>query len=96
MGNEKAAFQTARTPAGESHEATEGYHLFADSDDAHDLKTASDGRTILIPQPTDEPADPLNWPNRKKHLILAIIAWVAFLADFSSSTSTITQIPQAK
>ncbi|KAH7152563.1 hypothetical protein EDB81DRAFT_881531 [Dactylonectria macrodidyma] len=26
------------------------------------LKVASDGHTVLLPQPTDDPRDPLNWP----------------------------------
>ncbi|BGP07381.1 hypothetical protein JCM10049v2_003212 [Rhodotorula toruloides] len=48
------------------------------------LKTAKDGRTILVPQPSDDPRDPLNWPEWKKHAILIIVALAAFGGDFQS------------
>jgi hypothetical protein len=34
------------------------------------LKKTSDGQTILIPQPTDDPLQSLNWSWRKKHSVL--------------------------
>jgi len=60
------------------------------------LKLASDGRTILIPQPSEDPNDPLNWSWFKKHLILIIISATAFLADYGSATGAVALIPQAK
>lgn len=66
-------------------------------DDGSDtqLRTASDGHTVLIPQPTDDPNDPLNWSSRKKHTILFVISVLAALPDFGSSLGAVTLIPQA-
>ncbi|KAF2163170.1 hypothetical protein M409DRAFT_57831 [Zasmidium cellare ATCC 36951] len=74
-----------------------GYYLdtqYLDGDH-RDLKTTADGHTVLIPQPIDDPNDPLNWSNRKKHLILFVITWLAFLPDYGSSMGAVTLIPQA-
>ena len=46
------------------------------------LKKAKDGRTVLIPQPSDDPADPLNWSWSKKHLVLLSLALGALLTDW--------------
>ncbi|GAA6018452.1 hypothetical protein JCM11491_007003 [Sporobolomyces phaffii] len=48
------------------------------------LRTADDGKTILVPQPSDDPRDPLNWSSAKKGLMLAILALAAFGGDFQS------------
>jgi len=37
---------------------------------------------VLIPQPTNLDADPLNWPSTKKHLLLFTIAFGTLCADF--------------
>lgn len=37
-------------------------------------KTSSNGRTILIPQPSDDPNDPLNWSQTKKNVILVVVS----------------------
>lgn len=37
----------------------------------------------LIPQPSDDPNDPLNWPYRKKIMILVIMSTLAFFGSFS-------------
>jgi hypothetical protein len=58
-------------------------------------KTTKDGHTILIPQPTDDPQDPLNWSQGTKHLILLVISATAFLADYGSATGAVTLIPQS-
>jgi hypothetical protein len=58
-------------------------------------KLANDGHTILIPQPSSDAADPLNWSWGKKHLILLIISWTALLPDYGSATGAVTLIPQA-
>ena len=60
------------------------------------LKTTPDGRTILIPQPSSDPHDPLNWSYVKKHVILVIISVVSFVPDFGSSMGVITLLPQSK
>lgn len=63
-------------------------------DTSSSLKTARDGHTLLIPQPTSDPNDPLNWSPVKKHLFLLIIAITAFLPDYGSSTGAITNLVQ--
>jgi hypothetical protein len=77
-------------------EAAEGYT--ADVDDEHRgiLKTAKDGHTVLIPQPSDDIRDPLNWSPVKKHVILFVISFAAFLPDYGSATGAVTLIPQAQ
>ncbi|KAL8998443.1 MAG: hypothetical protein Q9169_002480 [Polycauliona sp. 2 TL-2023] len=57
-------------------------------------KTASDGQTVLIPQPSDDPNDPLNWNQARKHVVLAVIIACTFLPDYGSATGAITLIPQ--
>ena len=37
----------------------------------------------LVPQPSDDPNDPLNWPYRKKIMILVMMTISAFLASCS-------------
>lgn len=59
------------------------------------LKLAPDGHTVLIPQPSDNPGDPLNWSKFRKHLCLYIIAACAFLPDYGSSVGAVTLLPQA-
>ena len=58
-------------------------------------KTTGDGRIVLIPQPSDDGEDPLNWTWRRKHIVLLVIAATAFLPDYGSATGAVTLIPQA-
>ena len=58
-------------------------------------KLASDRTTVLIPQPTDNPNDPLNWSYAKKRSVLLIISVTALLPDYGSGTGAATLIPQA-
>ena len=51
--------------------------------------------TILLPQPSNDPHDPLNWSWTRKHLILIIISMTAFLPDYGSATGAVTLLPQA-
>lgn len=76
--------------------AAEGY--VADTLDERfvNVKTAKDGHTILIPQPSDDPNDPLNWSSARKHVILFIMSITAFLPDYGSATGAVTLIPQAQ
>src|SRR5271170_2510918 len=39
------------------------------------LKTTKGGATILIPQPSDDPKDHLNWSQFKKNVILMVISF---------------------
>ena len=56
-----------------------------DRGDLGHLKLWKDGHTVLVPQPTDDPHDPLNWSWRKKHMMLFMVALTAFLGDFGSA-----------
>ena len=46
------------------------------------LKTTQDGKIVLLPQPSDSPADPLNWTWAKKHLVLLSLLPGCFLTDW--------------
>ena len=50
-------------------------------------KLADRSQTILIPQPSDDLQDPLNWSSTKKHLLLAAIGLAAFVADFQAAAA---------
>jgi len=51
---------------------------------------------VLIPQPSSDPNDPLNWSWKKKHIILFIVALSAFCGDFASGAGIPCSLPQAK
>ena len=59
------------------------------------LKTTDDGHTVLIPQPSNDPNDPLNWSQSKKNITLLIVSATAFLADFGSSMGAVTSVVQS-
>jgi hypothetical protein len=59
------------------------------------LKTAKDGKTLLIPQPSDDPRDPLNWPAWRKHITLLVICIAGAMGDYGSATGAIALLPQA-
>lgn len=82
----------------EAREVLEGYVLDPSRypDHAAGLKTTPDGRYVLIPQPLDTPDDPLNWSPRKKLLILTIVAYISFLADYIASNGITAVIPQSE
>ncbi|OAL27593.1 hypothetical protein AYO22_03497 [Fonsecaea multimorphosa] len=73
----------------------EGYVIDASDPEHANLKRARDGHTILLPQPSADPNDPLNWSRFKKHIILIIISMTAFLPDYGSATGAVTLLPQA-
>lgn len=83
------------TPDLAEFKESEGYVATVDTEHRGNLKTAKDGHTILIPQPSEDPNDPLNWSPVKKHAILFIISFAAFLPDYGSATGAVTLIPQA-
>jgi hypothetical protein len=100
---EKGAIR-AETPPSEEPDLDEigevnGYivdvSLIQDKSLVERLKLAPDGHTILIPQPSNDPHDPLNWSWFKKHLTLIIISMTAFLPDYGSATGAVALIPQA-
>jgi hypothetical protein len=79
------------------HEYTnaEGYVIDASDPEHANLKRARDGHTILLPQPSSDPHDPLNWSRFRKHLILIIISMTAILPDYGSATGAVTLLPQS-
>ena len=62
----------------------EGYVLDARSGKASGwhLKTTKDGSTILMPQPSADPHDPLNWSQTKKNIILAVVSFTGIFPMF--------------
>ncbi|KAI6910899.1 MFS general substrate transporter [Hortaea werneckii] len=73
-----------------------GYVLDADKTTTDDgsLKIAKDGHTILVPQPSENPNDPLNWPSWKKHAVLLTIsfAWHMSKATIQESVAINTML----
>ncbi|EXJ75012.1 uncharacterized protein A1O5_01708 [Cladophialophora psammophila CBS 110553] len=59
------------------------------------IRLAKDGHTVLVPQPSDDAQDPLNWPNSKKQCMLITLAVAAFMADFQATSGVPCLIPQA-
>ncbi|KAF2093009.1 MFS general substrate transporter [Rhizodiscina lignyota] len=55
-----------------------------------------DGKIVLIPQPSDDPNDPLNWSWLKKHLVFASLLPGCFLTDWVITWGTtlfVAQVP---
>ncbi|KAI5204554.1 MFS general substrate transporter [Aureobasidium subglaciale] len=74
---------------------SEGYVADLEGASRDNLKTASDGHTILIPQPSNSPQDTLNWSKTRKHVILIVVSLASFLPDYGSATGAVTLLPQA-
>jgi len=47
--------------------------------DATDVKLAKDGRTVLIPQFSDDPDDVLNWATGKKYRVLLSLIFASMV-----------------
>ncbi|GAA6040073.1 hypothetical protein JCM8097_004768 [Rhodosporidiobolus ruineniae] len=45
------------------------------------------GRIDLIPLPSDDPQDPLNWASWRKHLVLIQVAFAAMMGPFSAAAT---------
>lgn len=58
------------------------------------LKKDSTGR-VLIPQPSDDPNDPLNWSPWRKRSILIMLSCAAFTCDYSAATGASALLVQA-
>ena len=95
MSFSKEAGARAQVEDLHEHNDNEGYVVEAGKDGQSPLKLARDGHTILIPQASDDPHDPLNWSWTKKHLFLIIVSLSAFLPDYGSATGAVTLLPQA-
>ena len=53
-------------------------------------------QTILIPQPIDDPRDPLNWSPFKKHMALLLVAFGSFAGDFGAAAGIPVILAQSK
>jgi len=47
--------------------------------DATDVKLAKDGRTVLIPQPSNDPDDVLNWTTGNKYRVLSSLIFASMV-----------------
>lgn len=96
FSEKKAPVELETIQIHEGTEALEGYVLDPSryTGDVSALKISANG-FVLIPQPLDTDDDPLNWSLRKKWLTVAIIAYIAALADYTGGTAIITVIPQS-
>ncbi|EED17056.1 conserved hypothetical protein [Talaromyces stipitatus ATCC 10500] len=54
------------------------------------------GDIILVPQPSDDSADPLNWSQRKKYMTLGIVSLAAFTSHCAALANQQGISPQAK
>lgn len=52
---------------------------------AKDVKLAEDGKTVLIPQPSDDPNDVLDWKSRKKFRVLLSLVFASLVTEQSPS-----------
>ncbi|KAK5231418.1 hypothetical protein LTR72_000599 [Exophiala xenobiotica] len=61
----------------------EGKGATTDSQDASDSSTNGAlkmrGDIVLMPQPSDDPNDPLNWSSFRKHMAMSTISYLAFV-----------------
>ncbi len=66
----------------------QGGNTDSSSSEAKEVRTTKDGKTALIPQPSDDPADPLNWSWGKKHQVLFALTFSALLTDWGMTWGT--------
>ncbi|KAL2826890.1 major facilitator superfamily domain-containing protein [Aspergillus cavernicola] len=52
----------------------------------HGSTTRHEGELILIPQPSSDPCDPLNWPTWRKAVVLVCMSVYAFIGNFTSAS----------
>lgn len=65
------------------------YFVKEQTSGAHDgLKLAKDGVTVLIPQPSDDSEDPLNWSWFRKHKVLVALLLPSLLTDWGMTWGT--------
>lgn len=83
-------------PANPGIQDQKAVFLDPESYKAEALKTGADGHIVLIPEPSEDPRDPLNWSFKKRHTMLAIVVACSFLPDYGSVTGAATLAPQAE
>uniref|UniRef100_A0A093V926 Putative MFS-type transporter n=1 Tax=Talaromyces marneffei PM1 TaxID=1077442 RepID=A0A093V926_TALMA len=64
------------------------------SDSPKVIKGKDGDVVILVPQPTDDAEDPLNWPMHKKILIFACIGFAGFAGQMAPNSNQLTFILQ--
>ncbi|KAL8831348.1 MAG: hypothetical protein Q9170_005341 [Blastenia crenularia] len=64
-------------------------------DQSEGMVLAQGADMVLLPQPSTDPNDPLNWRPSKKMTILLVISMTAFLPDFGSSMGAVTSVVQS-
>lgn len=47
---------------------------------------AQSNELVYTPQPSSDPADPLNWPNWRKNAVLVCMSLYAAIANFTSAS----------
>ncbi|KAK4937743.1 hypothetical protein LTR10_021688 [Elasticomyces elasticus] len=73
-----------------------GVLLQVGTENVYHLKLAKDGHTVLVPQPSDDPDDPLLWSSFRKHAVLFTLAYGAFTTDFASGSGTSLIVAQGE
>ncbi|KAI9686332.1 MAG: hypothetical protein M1822_003677 [Bathelium mastoideum] len=68
--------------------------IATESSDSPKVEHKNVGDIVLIPQPTSDPEDPLNWPMWKKLLIFASVSLAAFAAQMSPNANQLTFVEQ--
>jgi hypothetical protein len=75
----------------ESHVESANDHTLTAEHENYLLKRH--GTTDLVPRPSQNPADPLNWPNWKKNAQILMIAFHAMITTFTASSIIPAFIP---
>jgi hypothetical protein len=79
---------TEKTATQVSHNPDECYNIYDEGHgdlqvftvaDATDVKLAKDGKTVLIPQPSNDPDDVLNWTTGKKYRVLSSLIFASMV-----------------
>ena len=70
---------------------SESKHVHSNSSQGADARLDKNG-IPLVPQPTSDPLDPLNWSPWLKILVLLQVSLLAFLALFSASLIVSSQL----
>ncbi|KAF4302307.1 mfs transporter [Botryosphaeria dothidea] len=99
--NDAGATHAHEVPAGVTSFAREesgggDIQVLANASVLANVKTTPDGKIILLPQPSDDPEDPLNWSWKKKHLVFGALMLPAFLTDFGITYGAVTFEKQAE
>jgi hypothetical protein len=59
-----------------------GTEIMADFGTHHFVKDSGSKGPVLVPQPSNNPHDPLNWSRKRKFVIIAIANFFSFMLGF--------------